>query len=253
MKKLFIITLSFLLFFSNIVFSQFEASIYAPLSFTLTFPILDTKNVNVNNIKGNSSFSAGVIGNFGHKFSINDGKYSISLLTELGYYRQTFSASYYYSSMNFKDTLSFDTLLVGVMPKFNIDLKDWLTSISPDYNIKTILSIGIGFGMKIPFGGSAASYIDNTGDDKKLSFNDINKNFTYPIIPYIKLQMDDYFYFNEHVAFLFGVNITYDFGIFYDINYLDSQLGTPLFSSFINKYGFSSLEIALNFGIKFGS
>ena len=125
MKKLFFITASFLLFFANVLFSQFEASIYAPLSFTLTFPILDTKNVNVNNIKGNSSFSAGVIGNFGHKFSINDGKYSISLLTELGYYRQTFSASYYYSSMNFKDTLSFDTLLVGVMPKFNIDLKKY--------------------------------------------------------------------------------------------------------------------------------
>ncbi|MEI0605121.1 hypothetical protein R4K55_12975 [Brachyspira alvinipulli] len=253
MKKLFFITALFLLFFANTVFSQFEGSIYAPLSFTSTFPIFDTKNVNVNDIKGKSSFSAGVIGNFGHKFSIKDGKYSISLLTEFGYYRQTFSASYYYSSMDFKDTLAFDTLLVGIMPKLNIDLKDWLTSISPDYNIKTILSIGIGFGMKIPFGGTAESYIDNTGADKKLSFDDINKNFTYPIIPYIKLQIDDYFYFNEYVAFLFGVNITYDFGIFYDINYLDSQLGTPLFSSFINKYGFSSLEISFNLGLKFGN
>ncbi|MCZ9887229.1 hypothetical protein [Brachyspira hyodysenteriae] len=253
MKKIFITIFSFLLFFVNTLFSQFDASIYAPLSFTLTFPMLDTKNVNVNNLKGNGSFSAGVIGNFGHKFSINDGKYSISVLTEIGYYRQTFSASFHYSSIEFKDTLAFDTLLVGVMPKFNIDLKDLLTSISPNYNIKTVLSIGIGFGMKIPFGGSVSSYIDGTGENQKLSFNDINKNFTYPIIPYIKLQFDDYFYFNEHVAFLFGVNITYDFGIFYDINYIDSQLGSPLLSSFINNYGFSSLEIALNFGIKFGN
>lgn len=253
MKKLFIIILSFLLYFPNSLFSQFDASIYAPLSFTLTFPMLDTKNVTVNNIKGNGSFSAGVIGNFGHKFSINDEKYSISLLTELGYYRQTFSASFHYSSIEFKDTLAFDTLLVGIMPKLNIDLKNFLTSINPNYNTKTILSIGIGFGMKLPFGGYAASYIDSIGENQKLSFNDINKNFTYPIIPYIKLQLDDYFYFNEHIAFLFGVNITYDFGIFYDINYIDSQLPVPLLSTFINKYGFGSLEIALNLGIKFGN
>lgn len=232
------------------IFAKFDSSIYSQLSFSTTIPIFDVQNINIGRIRGNNSFSAGVIGNFGHQFVIKDGKYSISLLTELGYYRQTFSESYSYSmnylDINIKDNLSFDTLLLGIMPKLNIDLRDLLTSIGIDSKTR-MMSIGIGFGMKIPLGGKSYSYINNIEYDEKISFNDINRAFTYAVIPYIKFQIDDYFYFSEYAAFLFGVSIVYDFGIYYDVKQLDAPL-----SNFMNKYGLSNFEVSLNLGIKFG-
>lgn len=252
MKNITLILILFLSIFSKTIFAEFDASIYAPLSLSITFPIIEAKNNSVNNLKGNNNFSAGVIANFGHKFIINDGKYSISLLTEFGYYRQAFSASAYLNNIEFKDNVKLDSLLIGILPKFNIDLKSFLNSINPDYNTKTILSIGIGFGVKIALGGEIGSSIDNQSINQKMSFSDINKKFNYPLTPYIKLQLEDHFYFNEYIAFLFGITISYDFGIFYDMNYIDSMFGAPIFSSVINKYGFSAFEIAINLGMKFG-
>lgn len=153
MKRLILFAGLFLSLFTDMIFAKFDSSIYSQLSFSTTIPIFDVQNINIGRIRGNNSFSAGVIGNFGHQFVIKDGKYSISLLTELGYYRQTFSESYSYSmnylDINIKDNLSFDTLLLGIMPKLNIDLRDLLTSIGIDSKTR-MMSIGIGFGMKIP-------------------------------------------------------------------------------------------------------
>ncbi|ELV04724.1 hypothetical protein [Brachyspira hampsonii] len=137
------------------------------------------------------------------------------------------------------------------------------------------LNIGIGFGMKIALSGGYYNTMNNNADEnykshlaEKYSFKDIKRKFDYPFIPYIKLQIDDYFYFNEKIAFLFGVSLIYNFDIFYDIANMSYEDYQKIYSGYpsvgggavgyydnynIKKYGFSSFEIAFNLGMKFGN
>lgn len=268
---------------SRIVFAEFEASIYIPLGINYSYPNINTKekvirDIYLDTMKFSYYFNIGVTGNFGYKFNINKNK-AVSILTEIGYSRLDFKSSFkvggnrynYYANQN----LVFHTLNIGIMPKYCINMS---ALINPDYNGRVDLCIGIGFGMKIALAGEYYNTMNDYDNSnykshlvEKYSFKDIKRKFDYPFIPYIKFQIEDHFYLNENIAFLFGVSLTYNFGIFYDIenmSYEDAKrnyekrnnsLGIPVspflyfpYSIYnIKKYGFSSFEIALNFGIKF--
>ncbi|MEI0476581.1 hypothetical protein [Brachyspira pulli] len=161
------------------------------------------------------------------------------------------------------------------MPKYAVNLTSLLKKINPNYDGKMELNIGIGFGMKIALAGEYYNTMNNDADEnykshlaEKYSFKDIKRKFDYPFIPYIKLQIDDYFYFNEKVAFLFGISLIYNFDIFYDIANMSYEDYKKIYSGYpsigggpvgyyenydIKKYGFSSFEIAFNLGMKFGN
>lgn len=281
--------LIFISIFTKSAFTEFEASIYVPLGITSTFPnIADPKrnfvrNIYLNTTKSDISFNVGVTGNFGYRFNINENN-GISILTEIGYSRLNFASTFKAQTdnnygnnkiYNANQNLVFHTLNIGLMPKYAVNLTSLLKKINPNYDGKMELNIGIGFGMKIALAGEYYNTMNNDADEnykshlaEKYSFKDIKRKFDYPFIPYIKLQIDDYFYFNEKVAFLFGISLIYNFDIFYDIANMSYEDYKKIYSGYpsigggpvgyyenydIKKYGFSSFEIAFNLGIKFGN
>ncbi|MEI0517253.1 hypothetical protein [Brachyspira murdochii] len=288
MKKIVLSVLIFISLFTKSAFTEFEASIYVPIGITSTFPnIVDPKrkfvrNIYIDTTKPDTSFNIGVTGNFGYRFNINENN-AISILTEIGYSRLDFASTfkaktgYDYSNKryNASQNLVFHTLNIGLMPKYAVNLTSLLKNINPNYKGKMELNIGIGFGMKIALAGEYYNTINNNADEnykshlaEKYSFKDIKRKFDYPFIPYIKLQIDDYFYFNEKIAFLFGISLIYNFDIFYDIANMSYEDYKKIYSEYpsvgggpvgyydnynIKKYGFSSFEIAFNLGMKFGN
>lgn len=289
MKKVLLFTLIFISIFTKSAFTEFEASIYVPLGITSTFPnIVDPKrnfvrNIYLNTTESDISFNIGVNGNFGYRFNINENN-AISILTEIGYSRLDFASRFKAQTdnnygnnkiYNASQNLVFHTLNIGLMPKYAVNLTSLLKNINPNYEGKMELNIGIGFGMKIALAGEYYNTMNNNADEnykshlaEKYSFKDIKRKFDYPFIPYIKLQIDNYFYFNEKVAFLFGVSLIYNFDIFYDIANMSYEDYKKIYEGYpsiggdpvgyyenydIKKYGFSSFEIAFNLGMKFGN
>lgn len=289
MKKVVLYILIFISLFTKSAFTEFEASIYVPIGITSTLPnIVDPKwnfvrNIYIDTIKSDMSFNVGVTGNFGYRFNVNENN-AISILTEIGYSRLDFASTFEAKTdnnygnnkiYNASQNLVFHTLNIGLMPKYAVNLTSLLKNINPNYDGKMELNIGIGFGMKIALAGEYYNTMNNNADEnykshlaEKYSFKDIKRKFDYPFIPYIKLQMDDYFYFNEKIAFLFGISLVYNFDIFYDIANMSYEDYQKIYEGYpsigggaigyyddydIKKYGFSSFEIAFNLGIKFGN
>ena len=73
--------------------------------------------------------------------------------------------------------------------------------------------------------------------------------YKVPVMPYIKLNLEKYFYMSELWAFKIGANLLYNFGMEYDMQKLKSELS---WSYGYNKYKFSSLVFELFFGFGFG-
>ena len=238
--------LLFLIILSQVVFGEFDFSLYIPLGAMFSSPKIDALHfggIYLENIKSDASIDVGVTANFGHKFNINSGNF-ISILTEIGYQRVDFASSYFNLYEDFytseKQNLVFHTLNIGIMPKYGVDLDGILKN--------TVIGIGIGFGIKIALAYEYYSTIDNR-NHLKYSFKDIKEIFDCPFMPYVKFQIDYYFYFSKRVAFLFGVEIAYDFGMFYSTYYMSRE-----YCDFCKtkKYGFSGIEYLVNLGIKVG-
>lgn len=289
MKKVVLSALIFISLFTKYAFTEFEASIYVPIGITSTFPnIVDPKwnfvrNIYIDTIREDMSFNVGVTGNFGYRFNINENN-AISILTEIGYSRLDFTSTFEAKTdnnygnnkiYNASQNLVFHTLNIGLMPKYAVNITSLLKDFNSNYDGKMELNIGIGFGMKIALAGEYYNTMNNDADEnykshlaEKYSFKDIKRKFDYPFIPYIKLQIDDYFYFNEKIAFLFGVSLICNFDIFYDIANMSYEDYQKIYEGYpsigggaigyydnydIKKYGFSSFEIAFNLGMKFGN
>ena len=216
MKKVVLYVLIFISLFTKYAFTEFEASIYVPIGITFTFPnIVDPKwnfvrNIYIDTIREDMSFNVGVTGNFGYRFNINENN-AISILTEIGYSRLDFASTFEAKTdnnygnnkiYNASQNLVFHTLNIGLMPKYAVNLTSLLKDFNSNYDGKMELNIGIGFGMKIALAGEYYNTMNNDADEnykshlvEKYSFKDIKRKFDYPFIPYIKLQIDDYFYF----------------------------------------------------------
>ncbi|MBW5392067.1 hypothetical protein, partial [Brachyspira pilosicoli] len=217
MKKLVLYILIFISLFTKSAFTEFEASIYVPIGITSTFPnIVDPKwnfvrNIYIDTTKQDMSFNIGVTGNFGYRFDMNENN-AISILTEIGYSRLDFASTFKAKTDNnngnnkiydASQNLVFHTLNIGLMPKYAVNLTSLIKDFNSNYDGKMELNIGIGFGMKIALAGEYYNTMNNDADEnykshlaEKYSFKDIKRKFDYPFIPYIKLQIDDYFYFN---------------------------------------------------------
>ena len=102
---------------------------------------------------------AGVSVQLGYMFAINTNM-GVSVLGELGYSHDSYS---YISKLNknISDTYTFESLQVGILPKFNI------------YNF----AIGIGGGVKVPLAGKYYSKVGDVKGNTKIDYTLYKINF----------------------------------------------------------------------------
>jgi len=267
MKKI-VLIFSLVLVMQNKAFPQFEMNITVPLGMSYTFPYAEGTQIikyfpdstDYNSIKQALGVNAGVLVQMGTRFDLKKevGLTSISVLAEIGYSLESLGATFgnitifdrfdrFDENYVIRDITLLHTLNLGLIPKLNF----WLPS------MKIPFSVGLGGGVKIPFSGTR--YITRLGErdiEEDLSYQDIKKTFEYPFIPYIKVTYDIYFNISESVALTLGSYLSYDFGMKYDVDQLNTKQDpnlAPIFGALeLTEYGYSSLTIGISFGISFG-
>lgn len=164
---------------------------------------------------------------------------SISALFETGYnlyikYRT------YDISKNRTNEYVYHSIIFGGLAKFNF------------YNK---VSFAIGGGIFFPMYSetdtkdiSLGIYLNTT----KFPYHKIVYMYKVPIMPYLKFNVERYFYFSESWAFTIGLNLIYNFGMELDMNRLKDR--DEYHGSYYGyeKYKFSSFSMELALSISFG-
>jgi len=273
MKKI-IFTFAIIFILQNKAFTQFEINLTIPLGVSILFPyaegatsrsMIQTRpyTVDYRGIEPAFNINVGVLMQIGGSFDLKNetGITSISLLADLGYYLETFGAAFgktdYIGSPSStkEDLIYLHTLNLGIMPKMNF----YFPNITP-------FSVGFGGGIKIPFSGTRYVTRRSLGRDdydikEKMSYQDIKETFLHSFIPYIKLTMDSSFYVSKSVALIYGVYLSYDFPMKYDVDKINSEnapdgqvtvlpMGHDLLK--LTKYGSSSFDVGITLGVYFG-
>jgi len=267
-KKI-IFTFAIIFILQNKAFTQFEINLSIPIGVSVLFPYAEGATsksmvqmkpyqIDYRNIEPAFNINTGVLMQIGGSFDLGNetGITSISLLADMGYYLETFGAVF--GETDFpaavqKNIIFLHTLNLGIMPKINIYIPNAIP-----------LSIGLGGGVKIPFSGTRhITMHPREGNDieEKMSYQDIKETFEYPFIPYIKFTMDNYFYVSESVALIFGLYMSYDFPMKYNVDKINSEnapdgqvtvlpIGHDRLK--LTEYGSSSFDIGVTFGVSFG-
>lgn len=212
MKKLFIAIISIFIIQINFAFADFNAGIglYIPLGASISQSYQDYK-LGVNSSDGKLTSDAAFEWGIGITPGIYNGfdnYMGFSLSLDIAYHRDVYAyneskvvgntAQY----QNVKTTYYFDTLNIGILPKFNI------------HNF----FIGIGAGVKIPLAGGETTKNYNTtynqfeNVNNYYTLNDIKNKYKMSVIPYVKLTLDYLFYFSDETALGIGIYAGYDFG-----------------------------------------
>ena len=198
MKKIkkFLLTIAMKMIFSVSAFaaSGFEFILNVPLGVGITIPPKVLKDFGV---KGGAGFDAGVSVQLGYMAQVVNG-FGISALFELGYAHDTFAMSYNDAGVKGSQSISFESVQIGLLPKFNIGA----------------FAIGIGGGVKIPM-AVQYSYKYEFGDEKiqnkgKLNMKEFREMYSPAVIGYIKGTFDYSIFFMDNLAFNIGLYLGYD-------------------------------------------
>lgn len=229
--------------------SGFEAGIMIPLGLGVGIHNYDKttpenwsekdyqSHISNNTVKPFAGFEFAVLFQAGYRLDINR-DISLSFLGEIGYSRDVVSLrmkdsntnSYIFKYQNF-ETYTFDSLILGVLPKVNIDK----------------LSIGIGGGVKLFLYSTITSKqynpaLDYSTEVITLVENKDSKNYFENIaIPYIKLTADYAVYSSDKVDVVVGGYFGYDFGPIRNRTISDKVTV---------KENLSSVDMGLQFGVK---
>ncbi|MCZ9840343.1 DUF2715 domain-containing protein [Brachyspira hyodysenteriae] len=216
--------------------SGFEAILNVPIGLSVGFHNFKLKDVPFKNeiekqAKQNSGvgFDIGVTAQLGYMFQVKEG-FGISVLGEIGYSHDSY-AFVNASDKKLTQSFTFESIQVGLLPKFNIGA----------------FAIGVGGGVKIPLSGKLYSKYDGkdvTGFPVKANSSDIKDNFKTPVIGYIKATFDYSIFFTDNIAMNVGLYAGYDFGMS-----MSEQLAPKDVFEYMN---FSSFDIGLQLGLKFG-
>ena len=237
MKKL-ILSAFMLAVFSISAFaaSGFEAILNVPIGLSVGFHNFKLKDVRFKNeiekqVKQNSGvgFDIGVTAQLGYMFQVKEG-FGISVLGEIGYSHDSY-AFVNASDKKLTQSFTFESIQVGLLPKFNIGA----------------FAIGVGGGVKIPLSRKLYSKYDGkdvTGSPVKANSSDIKDDFKTPVIGYIKATFDYSIFFTDNIAMNVGLYAGYDFGMS-----MSEQLAPKNLFEYMN---FSSFDIGLQLGLKFG-
>ncbi|WPC24970.1 outer membrane beta-barrel protein [Brachyspira hyodysenteriae] len=222
--------------------SGFEAILNVPIglsvgfhNYKLTKEAEPMKNEIEKSIKQNSSvgFDIGVSAQLGYMFQVKEG-FGISVLGEIGYSHDSY-AFVFAGNEKVVSSFTFESIQIGLLPKFNIGA----------------FAIGVGGGVKIPLSGQQSVKEDGKvvdGFPYKWKTADIKDVFKTPVIGYIKATFDYSIFFTDNIAMNVGLYLGYDFGMSMSDNYLASLYAPGVFESM----GFSSFDIGLQLGLKFG-
>ncbi|MEI0476490.1 hypothetical protein [Brachyspira pulli] len=212
MKKIFVAIITIFILQIQTVFADFNAGIglYIPLGASISQSYQDYK-LGVNNNDGKLTSGAAFEWGIGITPGIYNGfdnYMGFSLSLDIAYHRDVYAynesklAGSTGQYQNVKTTYYFDTLNIGILPKFNI----------------RSFFIGIGAGVKIPLAGgeSTKNYNETYGQfenaNNYYTLQDIKNKYKMLAIPYLKLTLDYLFYFSDETALGIGAYVGYDFG-----------------------------------------
>ena len=212
MRKIFVVIIAIFILQVQSVFADFNAGIglYIPLGASISQSYQDYK-LGVNNSDGKLTTGAAFEWGIGITPGIYNGfdnYMGFSLSLDIAYHRDVYAynesklAGSTGQYQNVKTTYYFDTLNIGILPKFNI---------------KSFF-IGIGAGVKIPLAGgeSTQNYNETYGQfenaNNYYTLQDIKNKYKMLAIPYVKLTLDYLFYFSDETALGIGAYVGYDFG-----------------------------------------
>ena len=228
MKKIFVVVITIFILQIQTVFADFNAGIglYIPLGASISQSYQDYK-LGVNNNDGKLTTGAAFEWGIGITPGIYNGfdnYMGFSLSLDIAYHRDVYaynesklagSTSQY---QNVKTTYYFDTLNIGILPKFNI----------------RSFFIGIGAGVKIPLAGgeSTKNYNETYAQFENANYyytlQDIKNKYKMLAIPYLKLTLDYLFYFSDETALGIGAYVGYDFGpgVVNDARFIKNDFGS---------------------------
>ena len=194
MKKIkkFLLTIAMTMIFSVSAFaaSGFEFILNVPLGVGISIPDKDLKKAGY---KGTAGFEAGVSAQLGYMFQVVNG-FGISALVELGYAHDTFAMSYNDAGVKGSQSISFESVQIGLLPKFNIGA----------------FAIGIGGGIKMPLAGKQTLKFGSEKYSEKLAMDYFWNAFNPGLIGYIKGTFDYSIFFMDNLAFNIGLYLGYD-------------------------------------------
>ena len=229
------------LFFIISILTIFNISAFAKsgFEFILNVPLQMGIGVAPKYLKDNAGangevgFSGWITAQIGYMKQMSS-NFGISLLAEFGYSHDAIAMSINASSLGLGIELyanrvsfsySFDSLQVGLLPKFNIGN----------------FAIGIGGGIKIPMKGKLTTIVLNRNNQTDLGRGDIANIISPAILGYIKASLDYSIFFMDNLAFNIGLILGYDIA-------KDKSLtidGDKLY------YGI--FDIGVELGLKFGA
>lgn len=237
-----ILIIAFLLYsFSYALFAEIDFNLIVPFGYNYTFSdakIKTSYNALIS-LKNQDYYEVGVQSQIGYNFDTKNSIFkSISIMAEIGYQLSPMSISYNTTPNELTNNILFHTLHIGLIQKFYVLDR---------------LSFGIGGGIRIPFSADVKVNMDyfmnpipiNNG---KYDYSYIKSLFDSRVIPYIKLTMDGYYFFNDFVSLMIGLYITYSMNMNFNTDKLNSNL--PM--EYYHKLSYSSIGAGINIGIYIG-
>ena len=246
-----IIILLILIFNSFNLFAKsgLEIGIFVPIGMSISLHAFDSSEYGNNNSgfnqykennakKTKAGFEIGILSQLGYCFQINK-DFSVSLLGELGYFRDSINYSLKDTETNsyifvMKNSIynTFDSLLIGAIPKLNY--KNF--------------SFSLGFGVKVPL----YAEINYSSKNKSIGYitenitmikaNKMKTYFKYQAIPFIKFVFDYSFYSSVKFDMVLSAYFNYDFPIYYQNKNLNNSVNP------IEKL--SSIDLGIKLGVK---
>ncbi|WP_295159041.1 hypothetical protein [uncultured Brachyspira sp.] len=240
-----VLTIAFLLYsFTSVLFAEIDFNFIVPFGYNYTFSDMKITSqasyVSLITSKDSSYYEAGVQSQIGYNFHIKNSIFkSISVMAEVGYQLSPMSTSYYNNGYITNNVL-FHTLHIGLIQKFYV---------------LDNLSLGIGGGIRIPFSADIIKNDENKAivppfpiNDGKYDYNYIKSLFDSRVIPYIKLTLDSYIFFNDFTALLIGFYFTYNMDMKFNTDKLNSYFPQENYHS----YSYSSVSFGINIGLSIG-
>ena len=230
MKK---VLLMLLISASAFASSGFEAILNVPILISVGIPIGNSdekRDVTID-------LSSGITAQLGYAVYLEN-TIGVSILGEIGYAFNQFGNYLPNRPVTTYVASAFHSLQLGILPKFNI---------------KNV-SIGLGGGVKIPFSGRVLTSTEPSSSElnnyyRYMNFSEIKDRYDKMfVIPYIKLTMYGYYFFNDFVSLIVGLYITYSM----DMNFNTDKLNSYLTTAYYHSYSYSSIGAGINIGISIG-
>lgn len=233
---------------SNLLFGDLEINFISQYGFNFIFSSVvvkdNYKNSVYNSIKGGLGGDVSMFFQIGNYFKLFKNSKDLikgaSLFFDFGYDFHGGMNEYKDPNTNRRndELIFYHSIALGIAGKLNFSK----------------MSVGLGMGILAPIyaqtGSSEYHGTIITPDLNGWKTSDMRDLFKAPIMPYIKLTIEGYYYIIEGVdmSVLMGGYVMYNFGMQYKTDVINKNVGSSVF----NKYNFSALSFGILFGTSLG-